>query len=460
MSSNSSIVIGVSAVDTARQTLQAVDDKIKQTTTIVEESGSRITSIGQKIKDNWQNLAATATGLTAGVVGFATSFDVLEKAQTRADQANLTYEKSLAKLNEMKEDSKITSEELARQEEQVRISAEKSAQAQDALGDTYTNFLANIPSQMLGFGTAAIGMFNMLRSTQIATAASSVSTSITYTGALVSMNTATGTATAGVHAFRLASIAAFMANPVTLAIMGISAVVMLLVTHFDQLVAAAKAVADFFGGMFGQSTDTASKALDDMSASVAETITVTDSLQVSVKRAGDETETQTSKMRTSWQKLTTDLEIEVTKIETLYKRIPNPIGGDLRVPVESDGLAAFRAQAAAGTAFTPKTTVGSMPGLGTLAGNTNYLNSISGVKKNALGGEGMVYQPTLFLAGENGPEGYKFTPGRGASGENGPVHLHFEFDGKEFAHAIVDDITRIQEQRTRIKVMALRQRII
>jgi hypothetical protein len=461
MSSNPQVTIGVSAVDTARQTLQQVDDKIRQTTSIVEDSGARINSVSDKIKQNWQNLAATATGLTAGVVGFATSFDVLEKAQTRADKANLTLEKSQARLNEMQESGKYSAEELARQQEEVRINSEKLAQAQDALGDTYTNFLANIPGQMLGFGTAAISMFQMLRTTQTAMAASSVASSVTYSGALTSMNAATGAATAGMHGFRLASIAAFITNPVGLAIIGISTVVMLLVTHFDQLVAAAKAVADFFTGVFSPAAKTARDSLDGLKASVSETITVSDSLQVSVKRAADETAAQTGRMAGSWQKLTSDLEIEVIKQETLYKRIANPIGPDLRVPVAAaNPFAGMAVPSMPSGTITPPAgwSSGSAP-LGTLAGNTNYLNSISGVKKNALGGEGMVYQPTLFLAGENGPEGFKFTPGRATGGDDRPMHIHFEVNGREIAHAIIDDITTLQAWRTRIMAKTYRQTI-
>jgi hypothetical protein len=295
----------------------------------------------------------------------------------------------------------------------------------------------------------------MLRTTQVAAAASSVTSSVTYTGALVGMNGATTAATAGMHGFRLASIAAFITNPVGLAIIGISTVVLLLVTHFDQLVAAAKAVADFFTGIFSPAAKTARDSLDSLRASVSETITITDSLQISVKRAGDETATQTGRMAGSWQKLTSDLEVEVIKQETLYKRIANPIGPDLRVPVAAANPFAGMAVPAPGSTITPPAGWSSSGApLGTLAGNTGYLNSLASgtVKKKALGGEGMVFQPTLFLAGENGPEGFKFTPGRATGEDRTPVHIHFEINGREIAHAIVDDINNINQWRNRLVV--------
>lgn len=444
MSSNSSIVIGVSAVDTARQTLQQVDSKIRETTTIIEDSGAKITTIGQRIKDNWQNLAATATGLVSGVTGFATSFDVLQKAQTNADRANLTYQKSLAKLEEMQKSGKYSAEELARQQEQVRINSEKLAQAQDNLGDTYTNFLANIPAQMLGFGTAAIGMFNMLRTTQIANAAASVTSSVAYSGALASMNAATITTTGALNGFRIASIMAFLTNPATAAILGISTLIVLLTTNafglrdafvwlgetiYNTIVSAFQPLIDILGTLFGKTNDVNAAIGRDMPTSVGYAGQALDGLKDKTGEVQGATDNWRNSIIQAKTTLDTDLPASVAVASSSLDGLKVKLGEVLQVvdqvkvsvskaPTGTDTLgisdtitavATRPSIVASVTSAAKQAMIGKTGGAATAA----YFNTVTSgatVKKNALGGEGIVTSPTLFLAGENGPEFYKFTP--------------------------------------------------
>jgi hypothetical protein len=67
----------------------------------------------------------------------------------------------------------------------------------------------------------------------------------------------------------------------------------------------------------------------------------------------------------------------------------------------------------------------------------------TGVIKMADGGSGVVTKPTLFLAGEAGPESFNFTPlgkggsGNGGHGGGGEEHFHFYLDGRELTSRVI-----------------------
>jgi hypothetical protein len=59
----------------------------------------------------------------------------------------------------------------------------------------------------------------------------------------------------------------------------------------------------------------------------------------------------------------------------------------------------------------------------------------------ASGGDYMVSKPTMFLAGESGPERATFTPlGRGGSGGGDTIHIPISLDGRLVADVIVDRV--------------------
>jgi hypothetical protein len=252
--SNPAITIGVSAVDTAKDVLAQTDANVKRTTDSIEQSGNKLTTkfteVSARFKQNMSSILQTAAGLGAGIAGFATSFDTLERAQVAADRANLTYSKSLERLNEMQASGKASAEELANQQEQVRIASEKARLAQDALGDTYTNFLANVPGQLISFGVAANGIYTMLRGHQVAGSVSATAHAATYSGALASMNVSNLRTIASTIALRAATIAAFLTNPATAAILGVATLITLVAFNVgglrDAFYNLGKAVYEFF----------------------------------------------------------------------------------------------------------------------------------------------------------------------------------------------------------------------
>lgn len=239
MSNNPAVVIGISAVDNAQAVISGVEKKVQESAGKIDEAGTQVQSrwsqVASNFKANALKITTAAAGITAGIIGFATSFDILEKTQATANAMQVTYERSLQRLQKLKDSGKASADELATAELEVATNLDKLRLAQDAVSDTYTNFLANIPSQFLGFGTAAIGIFSTLKITQTANAVATVASAATYTGALASMNASTVATTGAMHGFRIASIMAFITNPVGAAIIGISALVAALVFNVGGL---------------------------------------------------------------------------------------------------------------------------------------------------------------------------------------------------------------------------------
>jgi uncharacterized phage infection (PIP) family protein YhgE len=238
VSSNPAVTIGVSATDTASEVLDQVDRKVSVLNTDIETTSTsasdKVNTATNNIKTNWASLAEKATGMVAGVVGFATSFDVLERAQVKSDQANLTLQKSQEALEKLQNSGKATAQELADAQEKVSINQDKANLAQGHASDTYMNFLANVPAQLLSFGTSAIAMHGML----------AANTSLT---------------TAATEAFRIESIMAFITNPVGLAIIGITTLVALLYFNVgglrDMVYAVGQAIYDFITTKLGPLSD-------------------------------------------------------------------------------------------------------------------------------------------------------------------------------------------------------------
>ncbi|AIF84166.1 hypothetical protein NTE_02111 [Candidatus Nitrososphaera evergladensis SR1] len=229
MSSNPAIVIGVSAVNTADAELKKLDDKVRETTGIVETEGNKMASVTssttEKVKKNYLNIAGSVASLGAGLVGFATSFSTLERAQTRSDQATLTYQRSLSRLNDMIAEGGHSADELAQQQEKVRINADKAKQSQDNLNDTYTNFLANIPSQFINFGYSASNIYDMVKKNQQESGETVKESSKVYSGALTLMKEANIKTAASTSFLDSTVKKVFLSNPYILPIIATSAVV-------------------------------------------------------------------------------------------------------------------------------------------------------------------------------------------------------------------------------------------
>jgi hypothetical protein len=232
---NPAVVIGVTAIDTAKDVLAGTDAAVQNTVNQIEQSGNRLTTkfseVSARFRQNASQILQTTAGLGAGIASFATSFDTINKAQIQADRAALIYRKSLADLNKAHDEGKLSADEFAEKQEQVRLNLEKTKQAQDNLSDTYVNFLANVPAQLISFGVAANGIYSMLRSHQASGSVTAAAHAVTYNGALASMNVANVTTAGTLKTLGAVMKSVFLTNPVFLAIAGIATLIMLVATN-------------------------------------------------------------------------------------------------------------------------------------------------------------------------------------------------------------------------------------
>lgn len=484
MSSNPQVTIGISAVDNARQTLEQVDKKIQQTTSIVETSGSKLTSVGQKLKANWQDLATTAAGLGAGVVGFATSFGTLEKAQLSADQAQLTYAKSVERLNDLMQSGKASTQDIANAQETVRLNTEKLKQAQDNVNDTYANFLANVPSQLMSFGVAANSIFSMLKAQQISTAATSVATSATYSGALAGMNASTVATTGALHGFRLASILAFVTNPAGAAIIGVTTLVTLLAFNVgglrDRVAELGQAIMRFldehfkpladgirwfidnviapFTGAFSteipESVQTASASLEDYGRVIEQTQQVTTNFTTTtinnVKTLNERYEEFLQKQAFAnsrygemwaeqWANNGKTVKNAVDEINADLDRLAEKQHKTLGGTISLDAV--VKAGFGGDNAITKSAKAGRLGGV-FVAGKGRVLDKGGTLFENVLGFGTETGTPHLLHKGEDVVPANK-------RATSGPVHIHVHVGSKEVAHEIFDDLERIRVKKSR-----------
>jgi hypothetical protein len=239
MSSNPAIVIGVSAVDTSKEVLSNVDSNVKHITETITAENEKIVSKTQqlttKFREHGVEIARSTAELSAGIVGFATDFDVLGRAQVKASQSTLSYEKAQAKLEAMQKSGKYTAEQLAQQQEAVRIASEKQDLAQGHLHDTYANFLAHIPGEMFNFGSSAAGIWQLVGASQKTSAVQTAVSAATYNGVLASMSAANSATATTTQILGRVMQSVFLSNPITLPLIAVSAVVMALAFNVGGL---------------------------------------------------------------------------------------------------------------------------------------------------------------------------------------------------------------------------------
>lgn len=213
--SNPQVTIGVSAVDNAKAVLQSVDDKIKGTATTIDTTSTKIISktsiMSAQVKQNFGQIATSAASLAAGLTSFAFSFGSIEKAQLSAQSAQLQYEKSLDRLSRLQASGKATSEQLTLAQQEVALNSAKLAEAQDNVSEAYTQFLAQIPAQVISFGHGFSGILQNISGKSIPQ--------------LIS----------GLKTLNLTMISTFVTSPVGIAIVGVTSLIVILATNVGGL---------------------------------------------------------------------------------------------------------------------------------------------------------------------------------------------------------------------------------
>lgn len=353
MSSNPAVVIGITATDTARSVLQQVDQKIADTATKIDDAGQKVITRTQlmstNVRKHFGDILQSAAGLGAGIVGFATSFSTLDRAQansqaatlalaraqdtlqtsqTTAQAAQVAYAKALDAYQKKLDSGKASADELATAQDALAVKAQKLADANDKLktnqqnlelattkqklaqddaSDAYTNFLANIPSQMIGFGVAAQGIWQMVGASQKVSSATTTASAVVYNGALASMNVANIETSTTTQLLGNTMRAVFLSNPITLPLIAISALIMAIAFNVgglrDRINELGKAIGDaipflrplleaigslqnMFGGA-GKKADDLAKASKDLASAQDLASTSADDLGTSTGAATD-----------------------------------------------------------------------------------------------------------------------------------------------------------------------------
>ena len=439
MSSNPAITVGVIAEDHASAVLDGVDSKVKQLADQVESSGDKTISKFSQMKTNIKAHAAEiATGIastTAGMISFATSFSVLERSQLTADKAQLSYQRSLKTLNDLQASGKATSEQLAIATEAVRLNAEKADLAQQHQSDTYMNFMANIPMQMISMGTGISAMFTAITGESLA-------------------------ASLGLDEFKIASISAFITNPVGLAIIGITTLILLLVFNVgglrDMVFKLGDAILDFLDAHFKPLADAIRWFLDNVAkplgqffgggaaGALPETITTANtsltSYDTKIAGTGKLTGDVTAGMLANYNSLGAGIDTTSEKLKR-YNEIlagtPNTGGGGLGSmggPMGGQGGGGFVDISFGGHtihAKDPYASTGKYP---------VTAHAMGGIINEPIFGFGKSGRAYSF--GENGPE--TITPGVGGSRT---LEINLVIDGRKFAKATINDIHEMLRDR-------------
>jgi len=450
---------------------------------------------------SFSNLDKAQLSLQTQTTALARANDQLNAKQTGADAATLKLQKSIERLNDLQTSGKASATDLAFAQEQVRINSEKLAQkqtelvtsqqtvedytqrvklAQDNLNDTYSNFIANIPVQFMSFATGAASIMKILGYETNLASIKQAFASLIYKESSVSL----GALTVVTHQYRLASLAAFVTSPVGIAILAISTLVLALAfnvgglrdrlfelgdaimafldLHFRPLADAirwfidnvAKPLGEFFGSALPADINSTNQAFAQTQVELGTGIPAAAELATSsvsnlsggMTDFGNNAVSSVNTAIAALDKLNVALNDNIRAADELVVRVsraaanlpPGPPHDTLGI---SDSISVTRPGVSVTRASYPMTP----------QGTAAYLDSITAgvpVRKNALGGEGIAWRPTLFMAGEAGPEHYKFTPGTRGSGSPTTINLVMP-DGKVIASWLVDDITHLQNAKTR-----------
>lgn len=187
---NQQILLQIQAQNQAGQALGQVQNQVRQTEKTVTAANQRMSTSTQQLNRNLLQAGAGFAGVASSATAFATSFSVLDKAETavRSQEAavealNVSMARTQTRINKLREEGKTDTEaytnavqDLEAKNARLEATQLRLRDAQVQLEDTYTNFIANIAPQMFamvfgvqnairGLGVesirASLGMFRM-----------------------------------------------------------------------------------------------------------------------------------------------------------------------------------------------------------------------------------------------------------------------------------------------------------
>lgn len=310
MSNNPQVTIGVNAIDKSKAVLQGVDQKLAGTADKVVQTSAKIESRTAKLKNafksNFAGMAGSMSFVGLGVAGLVNDFGDLKKAQIDVEDTALDLAEAEDRLEQMLEKGTASTKEIALQREDVRLKTEKLKIAESDLNQEHANFVLSLGPNVMSVGAGVTQMIG------------NMGLKLTGPGGLVSK----------LKAFKLASIAAFITNPVGAAIIGVTTLVSLLVFNVgglrDKITELGAVILNFLDAHFKPLADGIRWFLDGVGAVFGDFFS--DELPASVQTANaalDTGQQATLDLGATYDQITEQLREQMAKqqaeIEKLYK---------------------------------------------------------------------------------------------------------------------------------------------
>jgi hypothetical protein len=440
-----------------------VKSKFDSVGAAADELGEKTEEAGKSASTTRKAYLETAAGI--GEVSIAafelySRFDDLQKGELRiaeaeknVDSARASLLGSQAALNRLVADGVTGGIEFERAtlrvdaaQQQLSISQEKAKEAQSELAEAHASFaIGTIPTTLSGI----IGIQNAysgLRNSQILSNIQTVISEKVLKGATlgtIGHRIATVGSTVATHGLATATKLLHLAmGPVGLAIIGISTFLALFATNSfgvrDAVNAMGKAIGDAIPVL---------RPLLDTLASIANTIfpeakEETEDFSITTMSANQDVMDSYSAMQSQIEANATQVTIvdaEMAKQHTEAFQNLNKVTRDtsLSVAKSLDDLSTKTEKSSDRISKAASKAAAALRALSLTSGGSSKDKEISGVKKAASGFSGLVTEPTLFLAGEAGPETVNISPVQaGTKGATIVLTSVIQLDGRELARTV------------------------
>ena len=441
-----------------------VKSKFESVGNAADDLGEKTEEAGKSATSTRQAYLEAAAGI--GEVSLAAfelyrRFDDLQKMELRIaeaeqniDSARASLLGSQAALNKLVESGVTSGIEFERAtlrldaaQQQLVISEEKAKEAQNELGEAHASFAIGIIPTALSGIVGITNAYNGLRDSQIF---SNIQTAISEkvlkgaTLGAIGHKIALAGSTIATHGLALATKLLHLAmGPVGLIILGIGTFLGLFATNAfgvrDAMNAMGKAIGDAIPLL---------RPLLDALSGIANTLfpeakKETEDFSVTTMSANQEVMDSYNQLQSEIQANATQVTIvdaEMAKQHSEAFANLNQVTKDTSISVAKslDELSTKTEKSSDRISKAAKRAAMALRALSLAGGGTSNDKSISGVKKAASGFSGLVTEPTLFMAGEAGPETVNIAPVQAAGGRSGPqtIVVITQLDGREIARTV------------------------
>ncbi|MGI0028495.1 MAG: hypothetical protein ACREAQ_02125 [Nitrososphaera sp.] len=439
-----------------------VRSKFESVGSAAQEMGEETAASGASARDAESDYLGAATGIAEFSINafhLLNTFEDLHKIEVRIAESEKSVDTARARLLSSQEAlTKLTDQgirsgtsyeqatlRLKAAEQELSISQERVKITQQDLSDAQTSFaLGIIPTaatSVTGLGGALTSLGIITKVTNIETGKSAFAFNTAGLGAKFHA-ISTGAATFATKGLAMATKLLHLAmGPVGLIILGVSTFLGLFATNAfgvrDAINQMGKAIGDAIPVL---------RPLLDALAGIANTIfpqaeEKTQDFSITTMASNEDVMASYKELETELQASTTNvtvLDAEMAKQHTAAFQNLQKVTRDTSISVSKslDDLGSKTEKTADRITKAAQKAAAALRSLG-LASSGAAKTGISEVKRAATGFSGMVMEPTLFLAGEGGPETVNISPLQGA-GRGTPIMITVvtQLDGREVARTV------------------------